>query len=95
MIITIGTRKILTYLMRVRINFEMKEQRSYMVCDLVSDDVNLSRNLKYRVDANERKLESSTSEYYQQFCQTCKIMIYFNAVRPSDYPQIFSKSTEN
>lgn len=54
MIITIGTRKILTYLMRVRINFEMKEQRSYMVCDLVSDDVNLSRNLKYRVDANVR-----------------------------------------
>lgn len=46
----------------------MKEQRSYMVCVLVSDNVNLSRNLKYRVETNERKLVSSTSEYYQLFC---------------------------
>lgn len=46
----------------------MKEQGSYMVCILVSDNVNLSRNLKYRVETNERNLVvSSTSEYYQLF----------------------------
>lgn len=53
MIIIVETRKILVYLMRVRINFEMKEQRSYMVCDLVSDNVNLSRNLKYPVETTK------------------------------------------
>lgn len=55
MIIIVETRKILVYLMRVRINFEMKEQRSYMVCDLVSDNVNLSRNLKYPVETYDKQ----------------------------------------
>lgn len=40
----------------------MKEQGSYMVCILVSDDVNLSRNLKYRVETNERNLVMSSTK---------------------------------
>lgn len=81
MTITVKTRKILAYLTRVRINLEMKEQRSYMVCVLVSDNVNLSRNLKHRVETNERKLESSTSEYYQLYvfsrCSSLKLSTNF------------------